>query len=167
MKVIMLDIDGVLNGDYYEPCTKLVYAMDPEKLALLKQIVDRTGAEIVLSSSWRQREAAVEDIKKELVDAGLPRLIGCTPDLTEALATLGWPNSMGYLRGPTILAWLKSRPVEAYVVLDDMIIVSHYERLQDPDMSDELLRCHIQTNGRMGIMPEDVEKACQILEKDK
>lgn len=47
MKIIFLDIDGVLN---YENSKSKV---EEEKVKLLKEIVGRTDAEIVLSSDWR------------------------------------------------------------------------------------------------------------------
>ena len=55
MKIIFLDVDGVLNSqDLLERCgeDKLV-PIDEENIRCLKEIVDETGAEIVLSSSWR------------------------------------------------------------------------------------------------------------------
>ncbi len=61
MKVIFLDIDGVLNNDktyrniYYE--YKIIgrkrLDIDRFRLRLLKKIVEQTNAVIVLSSSWR------------------------------------------------------------------------------------------------------------------
>ncbi len=47
MKVIFLDIDGVLKEEDYDAEFK------DECFARLKRIVDATGAEIILSSSWR------------------------------------------------------------------------------------------------------------------
>lgn len=47
MKVIFLDIDGVLKEEDYDAEFK------DECFARLKKIVDATGAEIILSSSWR------------------------------------------------------------------------------------------------------------------
>ena len=61
-KIIFLDIDGVLNSmDYFEQTKdcKGYTEINPDKVKLLKEIVDRTGTEIVLSSTWRdlaQRE---------------------------------------------------------------------------------------------------------------
>ena len=46
MKVIFLDIDGVLN-------TNSDREISNDKLKLLSELVSKTGAEIVLSSSWR------------------------------------------------------------------------------------------------------------------
>ena len=46
MKIIFLDIDGVLN-------TNSDRNISDEKLIFLSELVPKTGAEIVLSSSWR------------------------------------------------------------------------------------------------------------------
>ncbi len=57
MKVIFLDVDGVLNcvgwlkqndGKPYDE-----NSIDLSKVELLKEIIDKTGAKIVLSSTWR------------------------------------------------------------------------------------------------------------------
>jgi len=59
MKILFLDYDGCLNrmsGEYSTP-TKTVSGIltmaEPELVYRLNLIIDRTGAEIVLSSSWR------------------------------------------------------------------------------------------------------------------
>lgn len=48
-KVIFLDIDGVLNDEEH---TSESY-LDSMMVGRLKRIIDETGAEIILSSSWR------------------------------------------------------------------------------------------------------------------
>lgn len=54
MKVIFLDVDGVLNSqDLFERCGEELVPIDEENIRYLKEIVDATGAQIVLSSSWR------------------------------------------------------------------------------------------------------------------
>lgn len=55
MKIIFLDFDGVLNSASYcrlhrEPGVLL----DPTRMALLRRIIETTGAEIVLSTSWKE-----------------------------------------------------------------------------------------------------------------
>ena len=55
MKVIFLDIDGVLNSRRYDAKRDKNgnTNIDETRLPLVKRIVDATGARIVLSSSWR------------------------------------------------------------------------------------------------------------------
>ena len=61
MKVIFLDIDGVLNTyqtfiDIYLEYKKTKIRrleIDGDKVSLLSEIINLTGSKIVLSSSWR------------------------------------------------------------------------------------------------------------------
>jgi hypothetical protein len=53
MKVIFLDIDGVLNCDRTPNPRKFPYVVDRRLLARLKKLLKRTRAKVVLSSSWR------------------------------------------------------------------------------------------------------------------
>ena len=62
MKVIFLDVDGVLNSDeYIDKIRKLNVntiksKVSVNKIGLLKQAVDETGARVVLTTSWRIEE---------------------------------------------------------------------------------------------------------------
>ena len=58
MKVIFLDIDGVLNCKSTPNPRKFPYIVDPALLARFKGLLDRTGAEVVLLSTWRHDPAA-------------------------------------------------------------------------------------------------------------
>ena len=55
MKVIFLDIDGVLNSRAYDRKRNWdeLTNIDESRLPLVKNIVDETGARIVLSSTWK------------------------------------------------------------------------------------------------------------------
>src|SRR5690348_10404441 len=53
MKVIFLDIDGVLNSASTPNPRKFPYIVDDRLLARFKELVRRTGATVVLSSTWR------------------------------------------------------------------------------------------------------------------
>ena len=55
MKIIFLDVDGVLNSkDWLENNrVRTENSVNPEKVKLLEEIVQKTNAEIVLSSTWR------------------------------------------------------------------------------------------------------------------
>lgn len=58
MKVIFLDIDGVLNSNDWYVKTRGVGGynggdIDPECIELINDLIDATGAKIIMSSSWR------------------------------------------------------------------------------------------------------------------
>ncbi len=55
MKVIFLDIDGVLNSYAYDRQRAPDDGnIDATRLELLKLLIDKTEAKIVLTSSWRE-----------------------------------------------------------------------------------------------------------------
>jgi hypothetical protein len=53
MKVIFLDIDGVLNCDKTPNPRKFPYIIEKKLLARLNGLLERTTAKVVLLSSWR------------------------------------------------------------------------------------------------------------------
>ena len=54
IKIVFLDIDGVLNcQDTEETCGEYI-GIEDTKVTLLKQIIDATGAAIILISSWKE-----------------------------------------------------------------------------------------------------------------
>ncbi len=103
MKIIFLDMDGVLNSAYL----KSNKYIEKDKFELLQIIVRETGAKVVLSTSWRE----FPDWRAFLTDffgaVGI-EVVGSTPVDPEGIR----PNE--------IMSWLEACPdVESYVVLDD------------------------------------------------
>ena len=149
MKVIFLDIDGVLNSeDYVYSCREYGIAIDPTRMVLLKQIIDETNAKIVLSTSWREHW---EKAPNECGKIGLQinnifsqynlEILDKTPNLRTR-------------REQEIWYWLNKNPqVKNFVVLDDMFLCA------------EFLNGHfIKTSNRFdGLDEADVEKAIEIL----
>ena len=119
MKVIFLDIDGVLNSDAYdhERDRTVQGNIDVTRLPLLRRIVEATGAKIVLTTSWRRHwdpdPRKLDDVGRELV---------------EILGSVGlsvWdktPDYDGYNRDCEVRDWLKAHEgeVEGFVILDDI-----------------------------------------------
>lgn len=72
MKLLFLDIDGVLNSDRYDRERDRMKTgnIDETRLDLIKEIVDKTGAKIVLTSTWRYHwhpnKELCDDTGKEL-----------------------------------------------------------------------------------------------------
>ena len=63
MKVIFLDIDGVLNCKSTPNPRKFPYIVDPKLLKRFKRLLQRTGAKVVLSSTWRYDPAGLFSAK--------------------------------------------------------------------------------------------------------
>ena len=103
MKVIFLDIDGVLNCQKTPNPRNLPYIVDKRLLARLTKLLERTGAKVVLSSSWRCDPIGLLAAKYWKVP-----FIDVCPDL---------PKSQ---RGKEMLKWLSCHPkVSRFAVIDD------------------------------------------------
>lgn len=158
-KFIFLDIDGVLNSKQYyieksEPKRLrelkekfegvIAYGLaniDSKAVSLLNKITNKTGAKIVISSSWR----GISSLYTILKLAGITSPIyGETPRL------------MSRWRGYEIKAWLEGiKEPYKYVIIDD-----------DSDMLESQLDHFVQTNWEVGLTEEDVNKAIKILNND-
>jgi hypothetical protein len=103
MKIIFLDIDGVLNCKTTDNPRKFPYFIDKKLLARLRGLIDATGALIVLSSTWRLDPIGVMAARH----FGIP-IFDLSPDMP------------GDARFKEIKAWLSAHPgVERYAVIDD------------------------------------------------
>ena len=71
MKAIFLDIDGVI-------CCNQFGRLEDRKLQLLRQVVQQTGAKIVLSTDWRRVPKLKSQLIGTLRDYGMD-VIGATP----------------------------------------------------------------------------------------
>ncbi len=119
MKIIFLDIDGVLNSRRYDRTRASEDGnIDVTRLPLLKRIVDATDAKLVLSSSWRKHWNADEC----LCD-------GTGRELNQLFARFGLaiydktPTVSALDRDVEVRAWLDAHngEVEAFVILDDIL----------------------------------------------
>lgn len=154
MKVIFLDIDGVLNFDDTEarlPDGCLGIAEAP--LKKLKKIVHETGARIVLSSSWRKFWAINDEIFDgidKLNNEYLVKKLGRHG--LHIMDKIGGQSSS--TRYQDIKDYLACRSnISHYVVLDDEVFEG-YMLIQD----------HLViTNHFMGLTDDDVELAIRIL----
>ena len=103
IKVIFLDIDGVLNSKRTPNPKDLPYIVDKRRVRLFKKLVARTRAKVVLVSDWRHDPAGLFAARFHGV-----RYQDVTPE---------HPKSP---RGDQIRAWLRKHPnVSRYVVIDD------------------------------------------------
>ena len=171
-KVIFLDIDGVLNSNrtLYEDIS-----LEDDLILNLKEIVNKTKAKIILSSSWRLSTEAVATLMDKLDKFGLV-ISGMTCDGVDLdwLEKYEFDATKKYLdtkfdyaenrqikithdRGAEIFKWLHYQDDCTYVILDDEIedIKLYFNEL-----------VIVKTSYKTGLTKEDVKKAVQILNKN-
>jgi len=109
-RIIFLDVDGVLH-----PTTNANFFL-PRSMMSLRQIVEQTGAAIVLSSFWQATPAGRQQVNEALRNWGIPAFIACT-------VTAGDPGSGPMRRAMEIASWVKAFPhlcARGWVALDDL-----------------------------------------------
>lgn len=158
IKILFLDIDGVLNTEYSESRCDGYIGIDGDKVHRLAQIVSATGAKIVLSSTWRLGYTRYSQklphhmnyLKRKLRKEGLS-IYSVTPDLSRH----------GDARGKEINTWLedhKNENIVSWVVLDD----EWFYDFGLYNINDHLVDTNYYVpNG--GLTDKDVKKAIQIL----
>lgn len=158
IKLIFLDFDGVLNSHLFyakgRP-TKIEDHIDPISVGFFNQLIQKTGAKVVVTSVWRHSRT-VEELQTLLVRHGfVGEVIGKTKDLRFGV------EGDCILRGNEILCWINEHQdlIESahwdykhYVILDD-----------DSDMLYQQRNNFIYVDPYCGITPHTVFQAEKIL----
>ena len=152
MKVIFLDVDGVLNNSRTDEKSPNGYTgVSVGLIRRLRKIVALTGAEIVLSSDWRLvRNKRILDMDymylvRKLRFFGNLKIYGYTDDIS-------WSR-----RGTEIRKYLDDHPdITDYVVLDDLPFRDF--------PACNLLNHLVLTDSSDGLTEKDVTRAVKILQ---
>ncbi len=146
MKILFLDIDGVVNCKNTSQRHRGFIGIDPYMALLVNRIVEATGAKVVLSSTWRVLEACRNEVKSQVID-----FMDVTPPSTYNKTT-----EHNSTRGEEIQAWLDENgyKVKKYAILDD-----------DTDMLPEQLPNYFQTTWEVGLTEEIANKVIKHLNK--
>jgi hypothetical protein len=163
MKVIFLDIDGVLNHElYYRWRHKEMSDGKPfeefrddygdhfsqDSVNNLQKILNETNAKIVISSTWRM--SGLKIMLEMWNKRGMPGdIVGVTPHF--------YHNDYSNLpRGCEIDYWLDTCncPIESYVILDDDTDMLYKQRLH-----------YVKINSWYGLTESNANKAIKILNK--
>jgi hypothetical protein len=164
-KYLFLDIDGVLNSVRYMTATtdailkaetkddQALSWLDPEAIALVNRIVNETGCEVILSSSWRIVHR-MSEVTEYLAKKGAAfTLSGRTPHgvVTE-------DGNTCWHRGAEIRYWLEANAKHPFVfaILDD-------DRF---DIIDYFPVQFVNTHGDSGITEADALKVISILNSE-
>jgi hypothetical protein len=116
MRVLFLDIDGVLNSRLlvdsvgWEPplgTDRDLEIVDTYAISLLNDVVRETGAQVVVTSSWRATYDLAA-LRSLLARCGF---LGTVLDVT--------PQLVGRLRSAEIDRWLADHEVESFAIVDD------------------------------------------------
>ena len=174
MKVIFLDIDGVLNTSEtfmkrrieYEKTKKWNTEIDLFRVARLKYIINMTGAKVVLSSAWRltgifengefiSKNTNLFKLLNIFESFGI-RIYDVTPHLDSK-------------RGEEIKKWLKGKDIESFVIIDDetsfLMEFCNKELIKTSFLKDgEIL---MDMDDCTGLCKEHVDKAISILNSNE
>lgn len=120
MTVLFLDIDGVvcttlstrLSALLRRPLERQIF--DPLALYWLRRVARRTGAEIILCSSWRDALEVDDPLCRAFIANLYDSLARNGTPIVDAAPRLPSGN-----KGEEILAWLAERPGARYAILDD------------------------------------------------
>lgn len=157
-KLIFLDIDGVLNHAGIDEKIRGCIGILDSKLALLKEIVDKTGADIILTSTWKmdwEKDAPYESLNsygRYMVD----KFNNIGLSIQDKTVDTSAP-----LRGKDIQNYIDSHNLHdtVYVIIDDDMF----------DFNDEQKTRLIKTSFYSlegGLQKKHVEQAIKLLNKE-
>ena len=152
MKIIFLDFDGVMVTDRYQAQLTATNSplrddygakFDPVCVENLRQIIDATDAEIVVTSTWKM-EMGLDGIQKMWNARNLPgKVIGVTPDIDPIH------------RGDEVQAWLDANPgAVRYAIIDDCPILDFFREEQLPHL--------FKVDERTGLDEKTVTKVIEL-----
>ena len=161
MKIIFLDVDGVLNSSDWnrknKDKIKNGFLIDETKVALLGELIENATAKIVLHSGWRfWFDNNFKPIKKEskhfykLLKKENISFFDFTPDFsTEEIRRT---KKFSLVKSEEILFWIKEhKNISGWIVIDDL------------DLNNEIISAHqIKPDSTRGLEKEDVETAIKL-----
>lgn len=155
-RVLFLDIDGVLNSDYYfkerpdeDNRPYPLSEFDPVLIRRLNQIlIDGKVTDLVVSSDWRFTEG-LDNIFQEV------GILDPFHHKNEKLDYIGYVPDEDHRRGYEIRHYLSRNTVDSYCILDDM------EFFLNDQQSNLVL-----TDWRVGLTDKDVITAIKILNNE-
>ncbi|WP_313004224.1 HAD domain-containing protein [Chryseobacterium gleum] len=158
MKIIFVDIDGVLNNaEYYK--NKSLHShhkenshFDPRNVTALNRIISSTGVKMVLSSAWRLIRS-LEEINELFKEVNL------NVEIISVTESLHYKDTFELApRGLEILKWIRDYHktlkggLENYVIIDD-----------EDDILDIQEKHFFQIDDKVGLTEADANEIIEFL----
>ena len=165
IKVLFLDVDGVLNSNNNLFFDRVI---EDDKLQILKSIVEQTNAKLVLSSNWRCDARSLSRLWTALENAGLT-LYSMTPFgvKIDDMQKTPWKDVQRYDefifedeinndRGAEIAWWIWCRreKIDKFAIVDD----------EDVDIRKYFPNNIVKTGFSTGLTLKDAAKIVKMLE---
>ena len=167
MKIIFLDVDGVLNNNIFLKKRRIILKenkgiyiprLDDKNFIALKTLVERTNAKIVLSSYWRyyfDKDLIPNDSKYQ--NHGNDLILKLRKHNLSLKDKTSTDLTRFQKRGDIIKEYLHTHEdIDNFVILDDDNIMKEFT---DTNL--------VQTKPEYGLTMSDVKKAENILNKTK
>lgn len=165
MNIIFLDIDGVLNSNFWNDRHQKEISdgtlIELEKVKLLGKLVKETSARVILHSGWKywfdensnplRQEAAR---LKELLNQADVIIDGITPDL--ASEEIKRTKKFSLVKADEILLWLEKHPGNNWVVIDDLDLHNNV-----------IAKQQVMTDAEIGLTVNDIEKVKALFDEQE
>jgi len=122
-RIVFLDIDGVLHPAHTDTQAQRFTVV---RMALLRELLDLSGARVVLSTGWRLKRHNFDTVNAHLKMHEIQPVLGRTEHMP------------GSSRADEILRWVDAWDPEEWIIIDDMDLSAeprfrdHFVRT-DPD----------------------------------
>ncbi len=165
-KIIFLDIDGVLNYDFWNEKHHREIRdgtlIDEDKVKLLYNIIKETKADIVLHSGWRfwfceNMRPSRKESQKLVELLAKNQMVIYDKTIDYSTDEIRKSKKFSLVKAKEILTWVREHPeVKSWIVIDDLDL-----------HNDEVEKHQIKTNPCMGLTQEDVYLAITMLNHTK
>lgn len=149
MRVLFLDIDGVLNGHQFNVRAQSNGILR-HAIKCLNHVVAETDCKIVLSSAWRYMIHG-----QQMTKLGFAYMLRTHGGVGIRIEDVTCRDEDIHGRGNQIAAWLRTHPVESFAVVDD-------EWYEGPLF---VRRRTVLTDGRVGLTGGRAVKLISLLKR--
>lgn len=154
MRVIFLDIDGVLNCQSSKSRCNGLLGIDSDKVKRLREIAEASKAKIVLCSSWKDAWEKVEKDSQHILGDYLDRKLK-----RENIFIFDKTSDNGSDRGHGIRSWISGKAnINSWIVIDDEIFNDYH----DCKIMSHLVKTEFYSDNG-GIQDIHVSKAIDLL----